>query len=288
MQIPEFNDIIERAAHLVRQADGLLITAGAGMGVDSNLPDFRGKEGLWKHYPALGNLQMGFMDIASPETFVNDPTLAWGFYGHRLQLYRQTEPHHGFQLLRQWASHCNQGAFVFTSNVDGQFQKAGFPEDRIVECHGSIHYLQCCRFCDEKIWPATQLQPQVDQTTCRCLSELPHCPSCGGMARPNILMFGDFHWIDQRQVLQFAEFDRWRRNVQQLLVIELGAGVTIQNVRRFGMRQNAPMIRINTRDCESNDSRILDIPMGALAALEAINQALPYIGQSPFNQKGNK
>ena len=45
---------LEAAAELISQADALIITAGAGMGVDSGLPDFRSKDGFWKAYPALG------------------------------------------------------------------------------------------------------------------------------------------------------------------------------------------------------------------------------------------
>ena len=48
---------IEKAASLIREADALLIGAGAGMGVDSGLPDFRGNEGLWRAYPKLGKHQ---------------------------------------------------------------------------------------------------------------------------------------------------------------------------------------------------------------------------------------
>ena len=84
------------AAELISQADGLLIAAGAGMGVDSGLPDFRGDQGFWKAYPALGALGMHFADIASPRAFRADPALAWGFYGHRLQLYRTIQPHKRF------------------------------------------------------------------------------------------------------------------------------------------------------------------------------------------------
>ena len=45
---------IQQAAEIVAAADALIISAGAGMGVDSGLPDFRGNEGFWKAYPALG------------------------------------------------------------------------------------------------------------------------------------------------------------------------------------------------------------------------------------------
>ncbi len=86
---------------LLHSADSLLITAGAGMGVDSGLPDFRGNTGMWQAYPELGRRQMDFATIANPETFTQNPRLAWGFYGHRLALYRATTPHAGFgELLR--------------------------------------------------------------------------------------------------------------------------------------------------------------------------------------------
>jgi NAD-dependent SIR2 family protein deacetylase len=55
---------------------------------------------------------------------VDDPELAWGFYGHRLELYRRTTPHRGFGILRRLAERSGR-FFVFTSNVDGHFQRAG-------------------------------------------------------------------------------------------------------------------------------------------------------------------
>lgn len=114
---------IAQAAALIAGADALVIAAGAGMGVDSGLPDFRGNVGFWKAYPALASDGVGFMDIASPAAFLEHPRRAWGFYGHRLALYRETVPHPGFGLLRKWGETKQNGYFVFTSNVDGHFQR---------------------------------------------------------------------------------------------------------------------------------------------------------------------
>lgn len=147
MEMSTLDHSLTRAAAWIAAADGLIITAGAGIGVDSGLPDFRGPQGLWKAYPALGKRKLRFEDIASPEAFRSQPRLAWGFYGHRLQLYRDTAPHAGFSLLKKWADAKPYGAFIYTSNVDGQFQKAGFADDHLIECHGSIHHLQCLTPC---------------------------------------------------------------------------------------------------------------------------------------------
>lgn len=90
---------IEQAKQCIEEADAVLITAGAGMGVDSGLPDFRGNEGFWKAYPVIKDLGIGFEGIANPKWFTSNPTLAWAFYGHRLNLYRDTIPHEGFKRL---------------------------------------------------------------------------------------------------------------------------------------------------------------------------------------------
>lgn len=86
---------------MFKNTDGLLISADAGMGVDSGLPDFRGNQGMWQAYPELGKQRIEFSSIANPNAFNDAPALAWGFYGHRLKLYRQTTPHQGFHLLKK-------------------------------------------------------------------------------------------------------------------------------------------------------------------------------------------
>ena len=143
--------LFEAAADLIAQADGLIIAAGAGMGVDSGLPDFRGNQGFWRVYPALAEARIAFEEIACPDAFRDAPERAWGFYGHRLNLYRRTIPHAGFAVLKRWGLRLPRGAFVFTSNVDGQFQRAGFDSNQVCEVHGSIHHLQCVQGCDGRI-----------------------------------------------------------------------------------------------------------------------------------------
>ena len=127
---------IERAAELVAGADSLVIAVGAGMGVDSGLPDFRGNAGFWRAYPTLAAEGTAFMDIASPAAFRANARRAWGFYGHRLGLYRKAVPHDGYALLRKWGEAMRHGYFVCTSNVDGHFHRAGFDPLRIDEFHG--------------------------------------------------------------------------------------------------------------------------------------------------------
>ena len=66
----------QRAAKLIQSADALIIAAGAGMGVDSGLPDFRGNQGFWQAYPALAKARLDFTEVANPLAFIEHPRLA--------------------------------------------------------------------------------------------------------------------------------------------------------------------------------------------------------------------
>jgi NAD-dependent SIR2 family protein deacetylase len=266
------------AASAIEQAEHILITAGAGMGVDSGLPDFRGNEGFWNAYPPYRKLGLNFYEMADPQVFLSDGTLGWGFYGHRLALYRRTTPHEGFGILRSWAEGM-KSHFVFTSNVDGQFLKAGFDADRIYEVHGSIHYLQCMQPCSDLVWSAEEIEVAFEQETMRALEPLPSCPRCGALSRPNVLMFGDFSYLSTRQSEQNRCYRSWLAEVgmEKLVVVEMGAGIAVPTVRYQGEQlvreRNARLVRINPRDPEVPEGEI-SLSMGALEALRAVDEHL--------------
>jgi NAD-dependent SIR2 family protein deacetylase len=269
---------LERAVQAIASADALLIGAGAGMGVDSGLPDFRGSEGFWNAYPVYRHLGLDFREVANPDSFHDDATRVWGFYGHRLNLYRTAIPHAGFAILRRWAERMRHGAFVFTSNTDGQFQKAGFPEDRVMECHGSIHWMQCVHDCGAGIFAADGCQVSIDEATMRAGHPLPMCMKCGKLGRPNILMFGDWGWDDGRTSAQQQRLRAWLEALTgRLVVIECGAGLAIPRVRMFceqvAEAAHARLIRINPREPEVPPGEI-GLAMTALEALRAMEERL--------------
>jgi NAD-dependent SIR2 family protein deacetylase len=275
---------LDRAAEAIDAADTLMIGAGAGMSVDSGLPDFRGDEGFWTHYPPFEQRGLDFYDLANPRWFDRDPELAWGFYGHRLNLYRSTDPHKGFDILRDVAAALPEPPFVFTSNVDGHFQKAEFNSQRVLECHGSIHHLQCSRPCGHQIWSADTLDIEVDPESFRARGDLPRCPHCEAIARPNILMFRDGQWNDGRSAEQQQRFHRWQSRVRNdgldPVVIEVGAGTAVPTVRmqceRISRTLKGTLIRINPREPEAPDGAI-SIPAGGLEVLRRIGERLDTI-----------
>ncbi len=279
----KLSDSIKLAAEAVFNADALLFTSGAGMGVDSGLPDFRGTQGFWKAYPPIAKLGISFSDMANPRWFISNPKLAWAFYGHRLNLYRSTVPHEGFRMLLEMGGKKKNGYFVFTSNVDGQYHKAGFDDDRIAECHGSIHYLQSISPApgEDHIWSAEGVEVIVDEEKFEAAEPLPMCPDGVSLARPNILMFGDWYWIPDRTNGQEANLGRWLRELingkKKLTIIECGAGNAVATVRykseTIAGNLNADLIRVNPRDHYVPRGGI-SIPMGAMEGIERIYKEL--------------
>jgi NAD-dependent SIR2 family protein deacetylase len=269
---------VQSVAEALSHAKALLIGAGAGMGVDSGMPDFRGTSGFWKAYPPLATLGIRFKEMADPRWFREDPQLAWGFYGHRFNLYRRTKPHAGFSLLLKWITEQNLSAFVFTSNVDGHFQQSGFSKNSVNECHGSLRHLQCVDQCGQAIWPVSpDLRVEIDEETLHALDPLPACPGCGGLARPNILMFSDWEWDPARTNEQGTRLNEWleENGDSNLCIIELGAGPSIPTVRitceQAWKSTGGTFLRVNPRDAQVPEGA-LSLARGAEDALRAIEE----------------
>ncbi|HDR0612607.1 SIR2 family NAD-dependent protein deacylase [Pasteurella multocida] len=280
---------LQIAADYIKQADGILITAGAGMSVDSGLPDFRSVGGFWNAYPPLASLNLDFQTFATPLSFDLYPQLMYWFWGHRLHQYRRATPHQGYQILQRWAAQKARGYFVFTSNVDGHFQKAGFDEGRVYEVHGTIERMQCIKNCRDISWSARHFHPEVDEENHRIISDIPRCPDCDAQVRQNVLMFDDWCYSDTYQEIKRLKLETWLKTVDNLVVIELGAGKTVPTVRRFGERiakmKKGSFIRINPQEsgviCKT---KFLGLKMTALDALLALDEVLQQKNCEPHQE----
>jgi NAD-dependent SIR2 family protein deacetylase len=249
----------QKIKQLIDQAEGVVILAGAGMSVDSGLPDFRGTSGLWTQ------AKEDFITLASGKGFDQDPVKVWNFYRDRIVTYVNTEPHTGYHELRELLQRLNKPMFVVTTNVDGAFAKAGYRADLIYEMHGSLAWAQCAVNCRRQL----VCMPEMSVEPYHTVTDLPTCDACGQLLRPNVMMFGDPHlsWqhIDRGQ----DAYRRWSAPLLNVVGIEIGAGVGIPSLRIFGEEKTVALIRINPHDVEVN--RGSDAIM-QLTALEGIQQ----------------
>lgn len=123
---------------------------------------------------------------------------------------------------------------------------------------------------------------RAGKCTGRGWNEPPVCPHCGGLARPNVLMFGDWDWVSTRSDAQRRAEDHWLSSIAEatprIVVVEMGAGTAIPSVRHFGHRLThghlGRLVRINPREFAVPMSLDVGIPMGALEALQEIDAAL--------------
>lgn len=291
MTEPEVRDAVAKAAHWLATADALLVGSGAGMGVDSGLGTFRGKKaGVWDGLEAVG---LDYADICEPHWFEDDPRLAWGFWNFCYQAYEATTPHAGYELVRSWAEAAPLGESSFTSNIDSHWALSGWDPARIVEVHGAVKWLQCSRPCSPDVWEApADLGLTEDEETYRAVGELPTCPKCGAVARPQVQMFGkDLAFSKQRRNQQAQIYDSWlygklatRTDARQLRIVclELGSGLTVQTVRhelemvleRFPCAQ---LIRVNPEH-PGIEARFADrgtsLPLSALEALARLKREM--------------
>ena len=168
----------------------------------------------------------------------------------------------------------NKPHFVVTSNVDGAFQKVGFDASKVYEIHGRINKFQCT-VCDN-VWQADpNLKFDVDPETLKPSCDLPRC-TCGELARPNIMMFGDFDFHSVETTAQENEFNKFMRlydkGEHNIVILEFGAGTAIPSIRLIGefihnTVEGARLVRINPRESQGPEN-IISIAKGALDAIK--------------------
>jgi NAD-dependent SIR2 family protein deacetylase len=148
--------------------------------------------------------------------------------------------------------------------------------------------MQCLDDCGIGIFPSEPFAVAIDEATMRAIPPLPACPRCGALARPNVLMFGDWGWDSSRSDPQHRRMDAWLRALAgaRLVIVEFGAGKAVPTVRitceEIARRYRGTLIRINPREPEVPAGH-LSLPMGALAALRAISERGqgPVLGEEP-------
>lgn len=164
---------LDRAAQLIARASHVFVLAGAGMGTESGIPDFRGPNGLWTRDPRLQRM----FDL---DAYRRDPRLRVAAWRMRMDSeIRTAAPNPGHQALVAWEA--ARRVTVATQNIDGLQQRAGSSE--VLELHGT-YWEWACLSCGAR-GPVTDTFDRVDAG-----EEDPDCPRCGGILRTGTVAFG--------------------------------------------------------------------------------------------------
>jgi len=161
---------VRRIAALLRRGTFNVVLTGAGVSTESGLPDFRSNAGLWRGIdPAR---------VASLSAFHRDPQAFYAFYQTRLAALAGAAPNAAHRAIAGLEA---LGAvhLVVTQNVDGLHQRAGSRD--VVEVHGNLREARCAG--------CGSLRPIAEMAGPLRSGTLPRCAACGGLLRPNVVLF---------------------------------------------------------------------------------------------------
>jgi NAD-dependent deacetylase len=165
--IPLVN-IPENLTQTLRSARCITVLTGAGISAESGIPTFRDSQtGLWAQYDPR--------QLATPEAFAENPKLVLDWYRWRRVLVQKSTPNRGHIALVELEQRV-PNFILITQNVDGLHRSAG--SQNMIELHGNINHLRCSSGQDHSLHDWSDL-------------DLPTCPTCGSLLRPDIVWFGE-------------------------------------------------------------------------------------------------
>jgi NAD-dependent protein deacetylase/lipoamidase len=166
----------QRLAGLLLDAGraGTVVFTGAGVSTESGIPDFRSPGGIWTRYAPI--------DYADYLSHTSIRAEAWQRGLHTYGSIAAAEPNAAHMAVADWF-HAGLVSGVVTQNIDGLHQRAGLPQDAVVELHGNARWVSCL-----------SCQARFDRASVHARVEAgepdPACPGCGGILKSATISFG--------------------------------------------------------------------------------------------------
>ncbi len=253
MNVESLQNLIPRAAGLLRGAKRLVAFTGAGISADSGIPTYRGAGGLWSKYDPD--------KYANIQYFRKDPAYYWRFFRDvRYPLLTDAHPNEAHTALAQLESSGRLGALI-TQNIDGLHQEAG--SERLLELHGNTRRFLCQQcaavFGLEILWK--RLNEQLPPT----------CPECGGGLRPDVVLFGEMlPEAVLRQAVEAARSADVILVVGSSLVVQPAAGLPVLTMEHGGRLiivnvGPTPLDQVATIKIDAGAAKVLPQLVGLMA-----------------------
>ena len=248
----DYSKRIERAARAIYDSKKLVIGAGAGLSAAAGL-EYNGRRFTENFNPFIEKYEMQDLYTSSFYPF-NTQEEKWAYWARHISLNRyETQVTELYQELLELVS--SKEYFVITTNVESQFEKAGFEKAKIFEVQGNYAWLQCGTACHDKLYYNEQIiSGMLEQISdCRIPSYLvPKCPFCGGNMEVNLrkdkYFVQDNNWYNSES--NYEKFIYLTKD-KPTVFLELGVGYNTPGIIRFPFEimvkanHHAVLIRIN-------------------------------------------
>jgi NAD-dependent deacetylase len=247
----EFSNEILRIVDRLRVSDSVLFITGAGLSADSGLPTYRGVGGLYNVDETDEGLPIE--ELLSGEMLRSEPEVTWKYLAQIARACQGATFNRGHRLIAQF-EYALPRVWVLTQNVDGFHRAAG--STNVLDIHGDMHDLMCTN-CSWGEW--------IDDFN--ELSIPPECPECGGLVRPQVVLFGE--------LLPFDKVDRLHAELSEGFDVIFAIGTTalfpyISEPVFAASQSNTLTVEINPDLTELTDVVDVALPVSAAEALEAI------------------
>lgn len=164
------NENIIKLREMIEKSNNIVFFGGAGVSTESNIPDFRGEDGLYRQkykYPPE--------EILSGRFFAKNPEEFYKFFHEKL-VVNNVKPNQAHIRLAELEKQGKLKA-VITQNIDGLHQAAG--NKNVFELHGTVHRFYC-----------TSCGKEIPEDKALAFSGVPRC-ACGGVVRPDVVLYGE-------------------------------------------------------------------------------------------------
>lgn len=249
---------LDAVAAELAQAQRVLFITGAGISADSGLPTYRGVGGLYEGELTADG--MAIEEALSGEVFASHPEITWRYLAQIEAGCRGARPNAAHYVIAHLEQLMDR-VMVFTQNVDGLHRLAGSHD--VIEIHGNLQQLLCtvCAH-DERVGDLSGWDLP------------PRCPACGGILRPNVVLFGEA--LPEEKMTRFIDalqtgFD---------MVFSIGTSSVFPYIVQpvhYAVQCGTPTVEINP--VHTPLSRIVDfhLPLGAAAAMREISDRMSFI-----------
>lgn len=264
MSMQIYSDKVKAAASLLQEADYVLIGAGAGLSTSAGL-NYIDPDLFKKWFPLLA--QRGIKTIWEAVTTYWNPTDVnrrsfWGYWANHIQKIRYDAlPGEVYLDLHKLLA--NKKHFIITTNVDGQFVKAGFDKDLIYSPQGDYGLFQCELPCSDALYDN---QPYIQQMLANMdyenfliqEADIPRCPNCGRYLERNLRK--DHSFVEASYMLKQKEYADFVNDsaTGKLVLLEMGVGFNTPGIIRYPFEEitqrhpNATLVRVNMKDPQAS------------------------------------